>query len=55
MIRRGRHTINDKTLTTQVSAQEADWLDGESRRSGLCMSALLRKMIREFIKRESGK
>lgn len=50
-LRRSRQTLNDRTLTVQVSVSEQQYLDGLSRISGLSMSALLRELVRGFIKR----
>ncbi len=51
MTRRPACTLNDRTLTLQVSRTEREYLEGLSRLSGLSMSALLRAIVRSFIER----
>lgn len=50
MTRRPSRTLKSKTLTTQVTAGEQQYLDSLSRLSGLSMSALLCEIVRGFMK-----
>jgi hypothetical protein len=43
--RRPRHSLNDRTLTTQVSQTQADHLNDLARIHGLSISAYIRQVL----------